>query len=73
MLCTGNAIQSRWVPWDVGIADTQKAFGKILIAPVADNQGRFNGSEYLPTDESSLTVLVRLTYSTLISNIQAHH
>lgn len=47
MLCTENALQSRWVPWEVGIADTQKAFGKILIAPVADNQDRFNGSEYL--------------------------
>lgn len=47
MLCTENALQSRWVPWEVGIADTQKAFGKILIAPVADSLGRFNGSEYL--------------------------
>lgn len=47
MLCTDNALQSRWVPWEVGIADTQKALGKILIAPVADSLGRFNGSEYL--------------------------
>lgn len=47
MLCTENALQSRWVPWEIGIADTQKAFGKILVAPVADSLGRFNGSEYL--------------------------
>ena len=47
MLCTENALQSRWVPWEVGIADMQKASGKILIAPVADSLGRFNGSEYL--------------------------
>lgn len=47
MLCTDNALQSRWVPWEVGIADTQKTFGKILVAPVADNLGQFNGSEYL--------------------------
>lgn len=47
MLCTENSLQSRWVPWEIGVADTHKTFGKILIAPVADNNGRFNGSEYL--------------------------
>lgn len=47
MLCTDNALQSRWVPWEVGIADMQKASGRILIAPVRNNFGQFNGNEYL--------------------------
>lgn len=47
VLCTENALQSRWVPWEIGIADMQKSFNRILVAPVADNQGRFNGNEYL--------------------------
>jgi hypothetical protein len=47
MLCTDNALQSRWVPWEVGIADMQKAAGRILIAPVINNSGQFNGNEYL--------------------------
>lgn len=47
MLCTDNALQSRWVPWEVGIADMQKPAGKILIAPVTNRYGQFNGNEYL--------------------------
>jgi len=47
VLCTDNALKSRWVPWEIGIADMQKNFGKILIAPVIDKLGKFNGNEYL--------------------------
>ena len=47
VLCTDNAINSRWVPWEIGVADSFKKPDKILIAPVANSYGSFAGSEYL--------------------------
>ncbi len=47
MLCTDNALQSRWVPWEIGVADSIKRNDKILIAPVKNNSGGFSGNEYL--------------------------
>jgi hypothetical protein len=47
MLATGNAMNSRWVPWEVGVADKTKGESKILIIPVEDASGNFQGSEYL--------------------------
>lgn len=47
VLATPNALASRWVPWEVGIADKTKGERKVLIVPVADPSGRFDGNEYL--------------------------
>jgi hypothetical protein len=46
VLATENALKSKWVPWEIGIADSIK-FDKIAIVPVADSSGKFNGNEYL--------------------------
>ena len=47
VLATPNALASRRVPWEVGIADKTKGERKVLIVPVADSSGRFDGNEYL--------------------------
>lgn len=49
MLATRNALASRWVPWELGVADVVKGYDGILIVPVtaSDNYGAFRGSEYL--------------------------
>lgn len=46
VLATENALKSKWVPWELGIADAIKA-DKIAIVPVADSTGKFAGNEYL--------------------------
>lgn len=47
VLVTENALKSRWVPWEIGVADKSKYLGKIAIVPVMDNYGKFEGNEYL--------------------------
>ncbi len=47
VLATVNALASRWVPWEVGVADSIKSQDTILIVPVADKSGQFEGNEYL--------------------------
>lgn len=47
LLATNNALASKWVPWELGIADGAKSYDNILILPINDNYGRFNGNEYL--------------------------
>ncbi|MFZ4122832.1 MAG: toll/interleukin-1 receptor domain-containing protein [Caulobacterales bacterium] len=47
MLATKNALASRWVPWEVGIADAAKGQAQVLIIPVADSLGVFRGREFL--------------------------
>lgn len=47
ILATTSALASRWVPWEIGIADTVKSANKMLVVPIADPSGRFNGNEYL--------------------------
>lgn len=47
ILATNNALNSRWVPWEIGVADQIKGADKILLIPVADASGRFQGNEYL--------------------------
>ena len=37
---------SKWVPWEVGVADQIKGEESILVVPVADDYGQFDGSEY---------------------------
>ena len=47
ILATKTALTSRWVPWEIGIADGRKPHQQILLVPVADPSGEFHGSEYL--------------------------
>jgi len=47
ILATQNALFSRWVPWEIGVADQLKTIDKIAIIPVEDPTGRFDGNEYL--------------------------
>lgn len=47
ILATNNALRSRWVPWEIGVADCTKQRDDILIVPVADATGQFLGNEYL--------------------------
>jgi hypothetical protein len=47
VLATRNAIESKWVPWETGVADQMKGEERVLIIPVADPSGRFQGAEYL--------------------------
>jgi hypothetical protein len=47
VLATKNAMESKWVPWEIGIADTTLAIERIAIIPVADPYGNFYGNEYL--------------------------
>jgi hypothetical protein len=47
VLGTKNALESRWVPWEIGVADSAKSLEKIAIIPIIDPSGNFYGSEYL--------------------------
>lgn len=48
VLATNNALSSRWVPWEIGVADQVKQnHDKIGIIPVVDDTGQFKGNEYL--------------------------
>ena len=47
LLATRNALASKWVPWEVGVADQSKSADQIVVIPVADPSGYFQGSEYL--------------------------
>jgi hypothetical protein len=47
ILASRNALDSKWVPWEVGIADQCKGEQAMLLIPVADASGRFEGAEYL--------------------------
>lgn len=47
MLATKNAINSKWVPWEIGVADSTLDESRIIVAAVEDSTGVFYGSEYL--------------------------
>lgn len=47
ILATMNALNSKWVPWEIGIADQCKAPTSILIIPVAFDNGHYEGNEYM--------------------------
>lgn len=46
-LATPNSTQSRWCPWEIGIADSKKRHDRILIIPTTDDSGKWYGNEYL--------------------------
>jgi hypothetical protein len=47
ILATQQAFASKFVPWEIGIADEIKGEKFILLIPVTDSGGRFQGNEYL--------------------------
>lgn len=48
LLATNKAVDSKWCNWEVGIADPFKLPSKkFAILPLADNNGAWNGNEYL--------------------------
>ncbi len=47
ILGTENALMSRWVPWEVGVAESIKPADRIILIPVADAEGKFRIAEYL--------------------------
>src|SRR5262249_26088431 len=47
VLLTRNACKSKWVPWEIGVADQAKGEPKVLIIPVVDSSGSFYGMEFL--------------------------
>jgi hypothetical protein len=48
MLATNLAVSSKWCIWEVGIADPFKLPNKkMALLPLADNNGTWNGNEYL--------------------------
>ena len=46
LLATDRALESKWVPWELGIADKARGYERIVVVPVTRN-GAFRGSEYL--------------------------
>lgn len=46
-LATPNSSNSKWCPWEIGIADTKKPYDRILIIATTDTSGRWYGNEYL--------------------------
>lgn len=44
---TSNAVNSRWVPWEIGYGDKAKGVNNVVVIPIADPNGRWEGSEYL--------------------------
>ncbi|MGQ3012113.1 MAG: toll/interleukin-1 receptor domain-containing protein [Flavobacteriales bacterium] len=48
LLATNTAVASKWCNWEVGIADPYKLNNKkMALFPLADNNGTWNGNEYL--------------------------
>lgn len=47
LLATNNALSSKWVPWELGIADQSNGMSKVLIFPVEDPPHTWLGNEYI--------------------------
>jgi hypothetical protein len=47
VVVTDNSKGSRWVPWELGIADQAKQFREIALWPVTEAAGDFTRNEYL--------------------------
>ena len=48
LLATANALQSLWVPWELGLADGVTGASNVLIWPIAESEdGRWPGNEYV--------------------------
>lgn len=49
IVVTDNSINSKWVPWELGVADMLKSYQNVAILPIesVDIDERFKGNEYL--------------------------
>lgn len=47
VLATNAALESKWVSWEIGIADKTKGESKVLLVPVEPKSGIWKGNEYL--------------------------
>jgi len=47
LLATNAAIESRWVPWELGIADEANSIDHVAIMPVRDPPHVWQGNEYI--------------------------
>ncbi|NJK91963.1 MAG: TIR domain-containing protein [Blastochloris sp.] len=47
VLATRNAMASKWVPWEIGIADQMKGENSLLVVPVSHPNEGYYGSEYM--------------------------
>lgn len=47
LLATNNALFSKWVPWELGVADLSNTMKNVAILPVTDPPHSWNGNEYI--------------------------
>lgn len=47
LLASPNSKESKWVPWELGIADGEKGLDKIALFPASDNGDGWASWEYL--------------------------
>lgn len=47
MLCTNNALESRWVPWELGFADGRKGTHRVAVLEARRDGETYRGSEYV--------------------------
>jgi hypothetical protein len=47
IFATENAMESRWVPWEIGVADQAKSYNKIFVIPIIRDGIGYSGNEYL--------------------------
>ncbi len=47
LLATNYALASRWVPWELGVADVSTSMEHVAIMPVRDPPHEWKGNEYV--------------------------
>lgn len=61
VLATKNALESLWVPWEIGYTDGYKS-DKIVILPFSVNNEEYKGNEYLKLYKSIQNIAGILKY-----------
>jgi hypothetical protein len=47
LLATNSALDSRWVPWELGVADSTNGLTNIAVLPVVERSTTWRGNEYI--------------------------
>lgn len=47
LLATNNALASKWVPWEIGIADSANGMNSVAVMPIEDTGTPWTGNEYI--------------------------
>lgn len=47
LLATDNALASKWVPWELGVADLSNGMKNVAVLPVTDPPHKWTGNEYI--------------------------